>query len=86
MTESIFHTRHKMYTAYTLPLTLCQIAKHSVDLAELVVEAELFPAVFPNLKGALKNGCEIRTHMIHLQYIMAGGYIIVTAENYNSLQ
>ena len=28
-----------------------QIAKHSVDLAELVVEAEIFPGVYPSLKG-----------------------------------
>ena len=27
-----------------------QIAKHSVELAEMVVEAEVFPGVLPNLK------------------------------------
>ena len=30
---------------------LSQIAKHSVDLAEMVVEAEIFPAVLTCLKG-----------------------------------
>lgn len=30
---------------------LSQIAKHSVDLAEMVVEAEIFPAVLACLKG-----------------------------------
>lgn len=30
---------------------LSQIAKHSVDLAEMVVEAEIFPAVLNCLKG-----------------------------------
>lgn len=30
---------------------LSQIAKHSVDLAEMVVEAEIFPAVLSCLKG-----------------------------------
>ena len=34
---------------------LSQIAKHSVDLAEMVVEAEIFPAVLTCLKGN-KNG------------------------------
>ena len=29
---------------------LSQIAKHSVDLAEMVVEAEIFPAVLSSLK------------------------------------
>ena len=29
---------------------LSQIAKHSVDLAEMVVEAEIFPAVLTGLK------------------------------------
>ena len=32
---------------------LSQIAKHSVDLAEMVVEAEIFPAVLTCLKGIL---------------------------------
>ena len=31
---------------------LSQIAKHSVDLAEMVVEAEIFPAVLNCLKDA----------------------------------
>ncbi len=30
---------------------LSQISKHSVDLAEMVVEAEVFPAVLTSLKG-----------------------------------
>lgn len=30
---------------------LSQIAKHSVDLAEMVVEAEIFPSVLTCLKG-----------------------------------
>lgn len=29
---------------------LAQIAKHSVDLAEMVVESEIFPAVLTSLK------------------------------------
>ena len=36
---------------------LSQIAKHSVDLAEMVVEAEIFPAVLACLKG--KKLCTI---------------------------
>ncbi len=32
---------------------LSQISKHSVDLAEMVVEAEIFPAVLTSLKGQL---------------------------------
>ena len=38
---------------------LSQIAKHSVDLAEMVVEAEIFPAVLACLKG--KISCTILT-------------------------
>ena len=30
---------------------LSQISKHSVDLAEMVVEAEVFPAILTSLKG-----------------------------------
>ena len=29
---------------------LSQIAKHTVELAELVVEAEIFPSILPNLQ------------------------------------
>jgi len=39
---------------------LSQIAKHSVDLAEMVVEAEIFPAVLACLKG--KKSCTILTN------------------------
>ena len=31
---------------------LSQVAKHTVELAELVVEAEIFPSVLSSLKGA----------------------------------
>ena len=30
---------------------LSQIAKHSVELAEMVVEAEIFPSVLNSLRG-----------------------------------
>ena len=36
---------------------LSQIAKHSVDLAEMVVEAEIFPAVLNCLKGIRMKYC-----------------------------
>lgn len=32
---------------------LSQIAKHSVELAEMVVEAEIFPSVLNSLRGEL---------------------------------
>ena len=38
--------------------SLSQIAKHSVDLAEMVVEAEIFPAVLTCLKGKLLTQIE----------------------------
>lgn len=31
---------------------LSQISKHTVDLAEMVVEADIFPAVFTSLKDS----------------------------------
>ena len=31
---------------------LSQVAKHTVELAEMVVEAEIFPSVLSSLKGA----------------------------------
>ena len=40
---------------------LSQIAKHSLDLAEMVVEAEVFPAVLTSLKGG--RGCRTVAHV-----------------------
>jgi len=46
---------------------LSQIAKHSVDLAELVVEAEIFPVVLTCLKDSddcvKKNGATLITEI-----------------------
>ena len=36
---------------------LSQISKHSVDLAEMVVEAEIFPAVLTSLRGNHTHCC-----------------------------
>ncbi len=36
---------------------LSQISKHSVDLAEMVVEAEVFPAILTSLKGTMIECC-----------------------------
>ena len=32
---------------------LSQISKHSVDLADMVVEAEVFPTILTSLKGTI---------------------------------
>lgn len=48
-TTIIFHQQRQVFSA------LSQIAKHSVDLAEMVVEAEIFPAVLTCLKGKLSS-------------------------------
>ena len=52
-------------THYTLPTfiqrqvfsALSQISKHSLELAEMVVEADVFPAVLMELKG--QQSCDI---------------------------
>jgi len=41
----IFSTQRQVFSA------LSQIAKHSVELAEMVVEAEIFPSVLNSLRG-----------------------------------
>ena len=48
-------THHKLihpnpYTQRQVYSALSQISKHSVELAELVVEAEVFPTIFKCLK------------------------------------
>ncbi len=63
--------------------TLCQIAKHSVDLAESVIDAEIFPNALICLKdtdlGVRKNAvtllCEISKHSAELAQLIvnAGG-------------
>ena len=50
---------------------LSQISKHSVDLAEMVVEAEVFPAILTSLKGTLPlHDChpcnEVHVHVCHV--------------------
>lgn len=55
----LLHTRHcQPMHAIQTPLQVCsalaQVAKHSVDLAEVVVEAEVFPKVLTCLKV---SGC-----------------------------
>lgn len=45
---------------------LSQIAKHSVDLAEMVVEAEIFPAILTCLKGIVTIFCMMRPeNLVH---------------------
>ena len=51
--------------------SLSQIAKHSVDLAEMVVEAEIFPAVLTCLKGKLLTQIEnynLARYFFKIQY------------------
>ena len=57
---------------------LSQISKHSVDLAEMVVEAEVFPAILTSLKGTailkalshygkITNSMRIELNLIHTE-------------------
>lgn len=41
----VIFTQRQVFSA------LSQIAKHSVELAEMVVEAEIFPSVLNSLRG-----------------------------------
>jgi hypothetical protein len=52
---------------------LSQISKHSVELAEMVNEAEIFPAILKSLKGA---------HYITLWYIPEGVIVCIDCDEY----
>ena len=58
---------------------LSQVAKHTVELAEMVVEAEIFPSVLSSLKGAPTleyNDTHIKYYIIHIQtYVCIHTYV-----------
>ena len=70
----IFFFKRQVFSA------LSQIAKHSVDLAEMVVEAEIFPAVLQCLKDSdeyvKKNVATlIREIAKHTPEVSKGGFL-----------